>query len=89
MSSTSARRHLRDPAASDPGATPRRIDAQAAFDAEIMICTGREIVGLTSQNHFADQPVGPDIVRFVSVLSKRPDSAPSMPMSFPSSGEWL
>jgi uncharacterized protein (DUF1697 family) len=59
------------------------------FDAEIMICQGREIVRLMSQNHFADQPVRPDIVRFVSVLSKRPRSAPSTPMSFPSSGKWL
>jgi len=59
------------------------------FDTEIMICQGREIVGLMSQNHFADQPVRPDIVRFVSVLSKRPRSAPATPMSFPSSGTWL
>jgi len=59
------------------------------FDAEIMICQGREIVRLMSHNHFADQPVRPDIVRFVSVLSVRPRSAPSMPMSFPSSGKWL
>ena len=54
-----------------------------------MICQGREIVRLMSQNHFADQPLRPDIVRFVSVLSKRPHSSPSMPMSFPSSGKWL
>jgi uncharacterized protein (DUF1697 family) len=59
------------------------------FDAEIMICQGREIVRMMSQNHFADQPVRPDIVRFVSVLSRRPRSAPSTPMSFPSSGRWL
>ncbi|MEK6373273.1 MAG: DUF1697 domain-containing protein [Acidobacteriota bacterium] len=59
------------------------------FDAEIVICQGREIVGLMSQNHFADQPMRPDIVRFVSILSKRPRSAPSMPMSLPSSGKWL
>ena len=59
------------------------------FDAEIMICQGREIVRLMSQNHFAAQPVRPDIVRFVSVLSKRPSSAPSLPMRFPSSGKWL
>ena len=59
------------------------------FDAEIIICRGREIVRLISQNHFADQPVRPDIVRFVSVLSKSPRSAPATPMSFPSSGEWL
>ena len=59
------------------------------FDAEIMICQGREIVRMMSQNRFADQPVRPDIVRFVSVLSRRPRSAPSTPMSFPSSGKWL
>lgn len=59
------------------------------FDAEIMICQGREIVRLMSQDHFAGQPVRPDIVRFVSVLSKRPRSAPSTPISFPSSGKWL
>lgn len=59
------------------------------FAAEIMICQGREIVRLMSQNHFADQPVRSDIVRFVSVLSKRPRSAPSTPMNLPSKGKWL
>jgi uncharacterized protein (DUF1697 family) len=59
------------------------------FDTEIVICQGREIVKLMSQNHFADQPVRADIVRFVSVLSKRPRSMPSTPISFPSSGKWL
>jgi uncharacterized protein (DUF1697 family) len=59
------------------------------FDAEIMICEGREIVRMMSQNHFADQPVRPDIVRFVSVLSRRPCSPPSTPISLPSSGKWL
>jgi uncharacterized protein (DUF1697 family) len=59
------------------------------FDSEIMICPGREIARLMSQNHFADQPLRPDIVRFVSVLSRRPHWAPSTPMIFPSSGKWL
>lgn len=59
------------------------------FETEIMICQDREIVRLMSRNPFADQPVPPDVVRFVSVLSQRPRSSPSMPMSFPSSGTWL
>jgi uncharacterized protein (DUF1697 family) len=59
------------------------------FDTEIMICQGREIVRLMSQNPFAGQPVRPDIVRFVSVLSRRPRSAPSTPTILPSSGKWL
>jgi uncharacterized protein (DUF1697 family) len=59
------------------------------FDTEIIVCQGREIVRLILQNHFADQPVRPGIVRFVSVLSRRARSAPSTPTSFPSSGKWL
>jgi len=80
-----------------PSTSVRRAQAQLRgefarrlpFDAEIMICEGREIVGLMSRNHFADQPVQSDIVRFVSVLSQRPRSAPSTPISFPSTGKWL
>jgi uncharacterized protein (DUF1697 family) len=59
------------------------------FDTAIMICDGREIVRLMSRDHFAGQPMRPDIVRFVSVLARRPRSAPEMPMSLPSSGTWL
>ena len=59
------------------------------FDTEIVICQGREIVRLISRNYFASQPMRPDIVRFVSVLSKRPRSTPSTPMSLPSRGRWL
>ena len=59
------------------------------FDTEIMICTRREIVSLVSEDYFADEPAGPEIVRFVSVLSKRPRSAPATPMVFPPSGPWL
>jgi uncharacterized protein (DUF1697 family) len=59
------------------------------FDAEIMICEGRDIVRLTSHSPFADQPAQPDVVRFVSVLSQRPRSAPPLPVRFPSAGKWL
>jgi len=59
------------------------------FNTEIMICPGREIVRLMSRNHFAAEPLRPGMVRFVSVLSKRPRSAPSTPLSLPSSGKWL
>jgi uncharacterized protein (DUF1697 family) len=73
--------------------TQARLRAEFArrlpFDARIMICEGGEIVRLTSHNPFARQPVRPDIVRFVSVLSQRPRSEPSMPMSMPTSGKWL
>lgn len=59
------------------------------FATEIVICEGLEIVKLMSHNYFAGQPSGPDLVRFVSVLSKRPRLAPSMPVLLPPSGKWL
>ena len=59
------------------------------FDAEIMICHGSEIVRLMSHDAFSRHPVQPDIVRFVSVLSRLPRSAPRLPMRRPSGGRWL
>jgi uncharacterized protein (DUF1697 family) len=59
------------------------------FETEIMICPGRDISRLMSENPFADEPGGSDIVRFVSVLSKRPRVGPPLPVIFPSSGTWL
>jgi uncharacterized protein (DUF1697 family) len=59
------------------------------FDTEIVICEGREIVDLMAQDFFADDPARPDVVRFVSVLSRRPRTAPRLPMSLPADGEWL
>ncbi len=62
---------------------------QLPFEAEIMICQGSEIARLISHDPFAGRRVRPDIVRFVSVLSRRPRSEPSMPASLPSRGKWL
>lgn len=59
------------------------------FETKIMICQGRDIIRLTSGEFFPDQFVRPDIVRFVSVLSQCPRSAPSAPMDLPSTGKWL
>lgn len=59
------------------------------FDAEIMICDGREIVRLLSLDVFARQPARPDIIRFVSVLSRIPRSAPRLPVTLPPRGQWL
>jgi uncharacterized protein (DUF1697 family) len=60
-----------------------------AFDAEIMICQGREIVRLMSRDFFLCHPVRRDIVRFASVLSQTPRLAPSTPTNLPSTGKWL
>jgi len=57
------------------------------FEAHIVICEGRDIVRLMSADHVAD--AAPGVVRFISVLSRRPRGAPPLPMSIPDSGEWL
>jgi uncharacterized protein (DUF1697 family) len=59
------------------------------FETGVMICEGRDLIRLASANPFADEPIGSDIVRFVSVLAKRPRRPPSTPISFPADGEWL
>jgi hypothetical protein len=59
------------------------------FEAEVMLCNGRELVRLETENPFRTQPSRPDIVRFVSVLSQAGRSAASFPISFPPSGEWF
>lgn len=59
------------------------------FDAQITICQGREIARLMSRDFFSHHSVRPDVVRFVSILSRSPRSAPSTPMSLPSTGKWL
>jgi uncharacterized protein (DUF1697 family) len=59
------------------------------FDAHVIICEGRDVVRLVSRDFFSDRVVRPDVVRFVSVLSGSPKSAPSAPVNLPSSGNWL
>jgi hypothetical protein len=59
------------------------------FGAEIMICPDRDIHRLLARDFFAGHPPRPDIVRFVSLLSRRPRSSPNLPLRLPSSGPWL
>jgi uncharacterized protein (DUF1697 family) len=59
------------------------------FEAEIMIRPGRDIINLISSDPFVNEPSGADIVRFVSVLAKRPRGMPSLPLSLPADDEWL
>ena len=59
------------------------------FDSQIMICEGREIVRLVAHDPFSDHRPRPDIVRFVSVLSRTPRTTAPTPMSLPSTGKWF
>jgi uncharacterized protein (DUF1697 family) len=59
------------------------------FKCEIMICPARDILKLASKDPFSKQPSGPNITRFVNILTKPLPSPPSLPLSLPSDGDWL
>lgn len=58
------------------------------FEAEVMVCAGSDIVDLVNDDPFVGQPAGPDVVRFVSVLAKRPATRVA-PFGLPSDDDWL
>jgi uncharacterized protein (DUF1697 family) len=59
------------------------------FKCEIMICPARDVIKLASKDPFVRQPSGPEITRFVNILSKRLHSPPALPLSLPSDDNWL
>jgi uncharacterized protein (DUF1697 family) len=59
------------------------------FDAEVVLCDGRDLIRLELENPFATEPLRPDIVRFVSILSKAGRIRATVPITLPPGGEWL
>ncbi len=59
------------------------------FEAEVVLCDGRDLVRLEIENPFAAGPSRPDIVRFVSILSKADRGLASVPCTLPPCGEWF
>src|SRR2546425_7611066 len=59
------------------------------FEAEVMICTAQDLITMASGEPFGNEPIHSDVVRFVSVLAKRPRVLPSLPLSLPADGVWL
>jgi uncharacterized protein (DUF1697 family) len=59
------------------------------FEAEIVLCEGRDLMRLEMENPFGTQPSPPDVVRFVSILSKAGGVRAPLPVTFPTNGEWL
>lgn len=59
------------------------------FEAEVVICDGRDVVRLETENPFGSEPARPDVVRFVSILSKSARVTASIPVVLPPRGEWF
>jgi uncharacterized protein (DUF1697 family) len=59
------------------------------FEAHVMMCTGEELIAAASNNPFDGKPPRSGLVRFVSILSERPQLLPSIPVCIPAKGKWL
>lgn len=55
----------------------------------IVFCDGRDLLRLESTDPFGAEPVGPDVVRFVSFLARRGSSRPTLPITLPATEKWL
>jgi uncharacterized protein (DUF1697 family) len=65
------------------------LSSRLPFEASIIICKGQDLLDVAKYKPFGDEPAGSGVVRFVSIMAKRPSLAPSIPMSFPGQGMWL
>jgi hypothetical protein len=51
------------------------------FKAEVVLCDGRDLIRLEMENPFGAEPVRPDIVRFVSILSRAGGLRAALPVT--------
>ena len=58
------------------------------FEAEVAFCDGGDLIRLEMANPFGAEPSRPDVVRFVSVLSKAGRGKVPLPMALPEAGGW-
>jgi uncharacterized protein (DUF1697 family) len=59
------------------------------FETEIVLCQGRDLLRVETHNPFDTAPSPPDVVRFVSILSKAGGVRTPLPVAFPADGDWL
>jgi uncharacterized protein (DUF1697 family) len=59
------------------------------FVSQVVLCDSRDLLQLEVKNPFGSQRCPPDVVRFVSILSKASTLRVPLPVSFPSHGRWL
>lgn len=59
------------------------------FETEVVLCDGRDLLSMERENPFGTEWSRPDIVRFVSILSRAGRVPVSIPMALPPVGEWF
>ncbi len=59
------------------------------FKPEVVLCEGADLLKLAEENPFGAEPSAPDLVRFISILSKAGGVCAPLPVHFPPEGDWL
>lgn len=59
------------------------------FQPHVVLCDGRDLLRLETENPFGTKPCPPDVVRFVTILPKAGGVQATLPVSFPPDGQWL
>lgn len=59
------------------------------FDAEIALCDGRDLLRMETSHPFGPATTRADVVRFVSVLTKRGSFRGTLPVSLPGEDDWF
>jgi uncharacterized protein (DUF1697 family) len=67
----------------------KALERRLPFKTQIVMCRGRDILALVSSDPFSREKKDSRIVRFVSVLAKRPRIEPGYPLVLPQGGPWL
>lgn len=74
-----------------PGASSRfraELLRKLPFDTSVAICDGRDLLRIETDNPFEAERA-PEVVRFVTVLSKAGKVQAPLPFTLPKEGEWL
>jgi uncharacterized protein (DUF1697 family) len=59
------------------------------FEAEIAFCDARDLLRLEMENPFGSEPSRPDVVRFMSILSKAGNCKVPPPITIPEGEKWF
>jgi len=76
----------------DPGSRAKfraELLRKLPFKTEVVLCDGRDLIRLETENPFGREPSRPDIVRFVSILSRPGRGLAEVPLTLPAAGEWF
>jgi len=58
------------------------------FDAEVIVCSGRELLALVASDPFPTRLLPGHVRRFLTVMAKPPTHIPPLPLRFPASAPW-